>query len=229
MNRPSTTLVLLLSLILSQLPMAATALAETRYISDQLVVSVRSEASNNYKTLDSLRTDTPVEVLKDAGAFVQVKTEKGIVGYIPDQYVTKNIPKSIQISELTRQLSELQSQLETLRQEQQKTPAAEDADQTDIAAVRNELKQTKLELEKISSDYKTLRESSQDVMTLMASYEAQTEENLRLSKEVAVLQKENNSFHRSNMVQWFLAGGAVFFFGWLIGKISRRKRGYTRF
>jgi SH3 domain protein len=103
------------------------------------------------------------------------------------------------------------------------------SEQQDIAAIRNELKQTKLELEKVSSEYKTLRESSEDILNLMTTYEAQTEENYRLSSELAVLQKENNNFHRSNMVQWFLAGGAVFFFGWLIGKISRRKRGFTRF
>ena len=223
----SSTVTLLLSLTLL-LPVSA-ALAETRYISDQLVVSLRSEPSKNFQTLDNLRTDTPVEVLKDAGAYVQVKTAKGIIGFIPDQYVTKNIPKSQQISELTRQLAELQAQLEKERAEWQKNSGPLTAEKSDFDAISKELKQTKLELEKVSSDYKTLSESSQDVLNLMSTYEAQTEENLRLSNEVAVLQKENNSFHRSNMVQWFLAGGAVFFFGWLIGKISRRKRGFNRF
>ncbi len=225
LSSPTVTLLLSLSLLLP----ATAALAETRYISDQLVVSVRSDTGSNYKSLESLRTDTPVEVLKDAGAFVQVKTEKGIVGYIPDQYVTQNIPKSRQISELTRQLAELQAQHEKERAAWQKSAGPMTSEQSDVEALSQELQQTKLELEKVSSDYKTLREGSQDVLNLMSSYEAQTEDNLRLSHEVAVLQKENNSFHRSNMIQWFLAGGAVFFFGWLIGKISRRKRGYTRF
>jgi len=225
MKITSIPLIIILALVLHT-PMV---LAETRYISDQLVVNVRTATGNDYKSLENLPTDSPVEVLKEVAGFVQVKTEKGTIGFIPNQYVSKNIPKSIQISELTRQLTELQTQLENERQEYQKSSKSANSGQQDFAAVSNELRQTKLELEKVSSDYKTLRESSADVIDLMTGYETQTEEILRLSNEVAVLQKENNNFHRSNMVQWFLAGGAVFFFGWLIGKISRRKRGFARF
>jgi SH3 domain protein len=225
MNISAFTVALALAFLLP----ASAALAETRYITDQLLVTVRSDTSKDFKSLENLQTDTPVEVLKVEGAFVQVKTAKGNTGYIPSQYVSKNIPKPIQISKLTQQVTALQAQLEKERQEYQKNSAAANSEQRNIAAITSELQQTKLELEKISSDYKTLRESSEDVLNLMTTAETLTEENYRLSNELAVLQKENNNFHRSNMVQWFLAGGGVFFFGWLIGKISRRKRGFERF
>ncbi len=50
----TTVVCLLLSLVLL---LPGLALAETRYISDQLVVTVRSSTGKNYKVLEKLRTD----------------------------------------------------------------------------------------------------------------------------------------------------------------------------
>ena len=41
---------------------------------------------------------------------------------------------------------------------------------------------------------------------------------------VAVFSEKNEKLIAARMVKWFLAGGGVFFFGWIIGKISRKKR-----
>lgn len=206
----------------------STALAETRYIADQLVVTVRSSTGKNYQILEKLRTDTPVTVLKDDGSFIQVKTKKGNTGYIRSEYVSKNLPKPIRIAELKKQVEKLEQQLEKERLACLDNTELASSGQAKIDAISKDLLLTKQELEKVSSDYKTLLGSSKDVLDLMTAYEDQSEENSRLSSELAVLQDENKNFHRSNMIQWFLAGGAVFFFGWLAGKISRRKRGFSR-
>lgn len=206
----------------------STALAETRYIADQLVVTVRSSTGKNYQILEKLRTDTPVTVLKDDGSFIQVKTKKGNTGYIRSEYVSKNLPKPIRIAELKKQVEKLEQQLEKERLACLDNTELASSGQAKIDAISKDLLLTKQELEKVSSDYKTLLGSSKDVLDLMTAYEGQSEENSRLSSELAVLQDENKNFHRSNMIQWFLAGGAVFFFGWLAGKISRRKRGFSR-
>ena len=206
----------------------STALAETRYIADQLVVTVRSSTGKNYQILEKLRTDTPVTVLKDDGSFIQVKTKKGNTGYIRSEYVSKNLPKPIRIAELKKQVEKLEQQLEKERLACLDNTELASSGQAKIDAISKDLLLTKQELEKVSSDYKTLLGSSKDVLDLMTAYEDQSEENSRLSSELAVLQYENKNFHRSNMIQWFLAGGAVFFFGWLAGKISRRKRGFSR-
>ena len=108
----TTVVCVLLSLVLL---LPGLALAETRYISDQLVVTVRSSTGKNYKVLEKLRTDVPVEVLKDDGSFVKVKTKKGNSGYIRSEYVSKKTPKPIRIKELQQQLDKLQAKLEQER------------------------------------------------------------------------------------------------------------------
>ena len=66
---------------------AAAAMAETRYVSDLLVVTVRSAKGNSYETLETLITGTPVEILEEDNTYVKVLTPKGSEGYILKQYI----------------------------------------------------------------------------------------------------------------------------------------------
>ncbi|MFC1827168.1 hypothetical protein ACFLZQ_04480, partial [Thermodesulfobacteriota bacterium] len=50
------------------------------------------------------------------------------------------------------------------------------------------------------------------------------QENKKLTSGIKVLQEKNDEIADSRMIKWFLAGGGVFFFGWIIGRISRKKR-----
>ncbi len=59
--------------------MVSSAYAETRYISDQLIVTVRSGKGNQYKILETLPTSTPVEVLEEDKTYVKVVTQKGVL------------------------------------------------------------------------------------------------------------------------------------------------------
>jgi SH3 domain protein len=53
--------------------------------------------------------------------------------------------------------------------------------------------------------------------------------NEKLSSKVQLLNAENSELKRTGMIKWFLAGGGVLLFGWIIGRISRKKRaGFKR-
>jgi len=49
-------------------------------------------------------------------------------------------------------------------------------------------------------------------------------ENVKLTSTVRELTEENTDLNRNQSVRWFLAGAGVLLFGWLIGRISRKKR-----
>ncbi len=222
--RLASSLLFLLTLILAS-PVAA----ETRYISDHLIVTVRDNTSRNHQVLETLETGTAVEVLGVEGNFFHVRTEKGTEGYISAQYVTKQIPKATQIANLKKQLSSLQNELASYQQDSSTTSNQIANAKRQIASLNEELAQKEQELEKLTNDYNSLFERSETALELADTHDLLTEENNRLSSELAVLQEENKSFHRSNMIQWFLAGGGVFLVGWLAGKVSRKKRNYSRF
>lgn len=211
------------------LTVAVTTYADTRYISDQLVVTVRSNKTKIYTVLATLRTANPVEVLEEDANFLKIRTAKGVVGFIRKQYVTRTIPKAIQIAQLKKQQATLKKQLQQQQLKVQKTSGVATASQSEIEQLTNDLKQTRQQLEKVSRDYEQLKKRSENVINLTTERDQLREENARITSQLTVLQEENKGFHRSNMIQWFLAGGGVFLVGWLIGKISRKKRGYGRF
>jgi len=214
---------------LSLLLIATAGFAETRYISDVLVVTVRSNTGNNYQTVDNLKTATPVEVLGEDQTYVKVRTPEGKVGYILRQYVTKELPKAVQIDRLEKETAALKEQLQQQQQSSADKLANADANLAKIEELQKQLQVANDDLDKVKNEYDSLLQNSQNVVSLSTENEDLIEQNKQLNNELVVLREENRNFHRSNMIQWFLAGGGVFFGGWIIGKISRKKqRGFSR-
>ncbi|MBW2452484.1 MAG: SH3 domain-containing protein, partial [Deltaproteobacteria bacterium] len=86
---------------------AATVRAETRYISDRMVVSLRDQPQDNANVVTYLRSDTPIEVLSESGEYVKVETGNGEVGFIKQNYVSDTLPKSLQIERLQKERNAL--------------------------------------------------------------------------------------------------------------------------
>jgi len=206
------------------LAIASSLWAETRYISDQLLVTVRSGKGNQYKVLETLSTSTPVTVLEEDQNYVKVITAKGVEGYILRHYVTTSLPRSTQIKRLKKEIASLQQQLETQQQEIQAYLDQSASRKTQLNELSTQLDQTRQSLEKQEVKYKTLLSNSENVLSLTEESQHLVEENNLLNSELLILREENQNFHRSNMIQWFLAGAAVFLGGWIIGKISRKKQ-----
>ena len=198
--------------------------AETRYISDQLIVTVRSGKGNQYKILETLPTSSPVNVLEEDKNYVKVITQKGTEGYIQRHYVTKTLPKKTQIKQLTKEIAALQQQLETQHQSVSTFQDATGEMKNQITELSTQLDQAQLTLKTKEDEYQALLNKSDNVLELSSENEQLVEENNMLDSELLVLREENQNFHRSNMIQWFLAGAGVFLGGWIIGKISRKKR-----
>ena len=211
------------------LVMATFSFAETRYVSDHLVVTVRSNKTDNYQVLATLGTASAVDILNEDANYLKVRTSKGVEGYIRKQYITKALPKSLQIATLEKQKAALENELAQQQQNLKATSGLANTHQAENDQLTGDLKQTKQQLEKLSSDYTALLESSGNVINLGIERDQLLEENLKISNQLIVLQEENKDFHRTNMIQWFLAGGGVLLVGWLLGKVSRKQRNYSRF
>jgi SH3 domain protein len=209
--------------------LASTAMAETLYVSDVLVVTVRDSKSNNYKTLETIQTNTPIEVLDQDSKFIRGKTPKGTVGFILKQYLTPNTPKTITIQRLEKELAKTQAALKKEQQRYQTDLGETDQLRAKVEELTTKLNTSGTELVNVQTAFKELTEDAQNVVELSEKNHQLTSENKQISQELQTLKKENDNFHRTNMIQWFIAGAAVFFGGWLIGKISRQKqRGFSR-
>jgi SH3 domain protein len=213
------------------------AAAETAYVSDQLVITLRRGKSTEYQILKTLKTGTPMEVLEktEGDNYVKVRLESGEEGYVLAQYLTDETPKSVIISRLEKQVEKIREQLAQAKaklaessQELNTVQEKQSQKEAGLTGSINELNQAlttaKEDLRLVTEKYDTLRENSGKVVEITDELEGLKKINAKLSSEVRSLTAENSQLSRTGAIKWFLAGGGVFLFGWIIGKISRKKQ-----
>ena len=110
----SRTLLALLLLLVSISPCVSDGFAETGYVSDMLILSLREGPGRQYNILNTLRSNTAVEILEKQGNYFKVKTEPGDVGWVERRYITPEIPKTITIERLQKKMEILVQQKEVL-------------------------------------------------------------------------------------------------------------------
>lgn len=215
----------------------AIASAETLYVTDQIVITVRRGASNEHAIIKTIKTDTPLEVLEhvEGGKYAKVRLTSGEEGYVLVQYLTDNIPKTQIISRLEKEVEKLRNTLEDvenkrnqlaedLKNIQEETSSKSEESESYAAELESELLKTRHELQSLSETYATLLEKSDKIMEITSERDSLLGSNRQLTAEVRLLNEEKSSLMRSGMIKWFVAGGVVFFFGWFIGIISRKKK-----
>jgi len=214
----------LLFLFLLVLIVATPALAETRYVVDQIVVNFRDGKGKEASTIKNLRTGTVLEVLDEDATHVKARIKSGEEGYILKQYVTKKIPSAQVIAQLERDLAQAKKELEQLKKTSSASIELKNSAENELAELDKTLVKTRQDLSLLKKKHEELRFKSEHIVQLAEEKELLDAEHSALSAEVQLLRKENEGFQRSNAIRWFLAGGGVFLFGWLIGKISRKNR-----
>jgi SH3 domain protein len=204
----------------SALPVAA----DTRYVSDRLIITVRDGKGPGAAPLTTIPTDEPVEVLEEDAQFLRIRTKEGLVGFVQAQYITKDTPKSIIIDRLEKEVDRLKGRMEELKAAQ--SPQAQELESLRERAqsLEKTLAETQSEVRSALEKYNTLAENSGRVVEITAERDLLQEENQRLAAEQATLEEENTQLLRRGMIEWFLAGAGVFVVGWIIGKVSRKQR-----
>lgn len=209
--------------------------AETRYISDQLVVSVRELPQNSSETIVYLKTDTPVEVLDVGEEYIKVKTTNGEIGYIRKSYLTKNLPKTTVINRLTRENQALKERAQEMERRYNEASSKGDEAQKKILSeledlrfqadkLRKDLVKSENELEERTQAYETLRKNAENIIDITTERDQLRLSHAELTTAVTTLEEERKEQLKKETTQWFLSGAGVLFFGWIIGKFSKSRR-----
>ena len=209
--------------------------AETRYISDQLVVSLREQPLDGSETIVYLKTDTPVEVLEVGEQYIQVKTKNGEIGYIQKSYLTEKTPKATVNSRLTRENEGLKERIQELEKqyreafskgdEAQKKILSELEDaRLQIAELDKALLKSETELAERTQAYEALKKNSENIIDITAERDRLRLSHEELTTAVTSLDEERKELLKKETIQWFLTGAGVLFLGWVIGKFSRSRR-----
>ena len=187
------------------LTVALPAHAESRYVTDQILVALRPAQDDTAPPLEYLATGTRVEVVENLGTFLKIKSASGTVGFARSKYFLTTPPAGA-----TAATAGVQEQLTAALQRN-----------AELSAEVERLKSAPSDLAKPAN--------SQELEKSRAETAALLQERDRLQQEVDRLKEtgKNSTFPALSgisQLQWFLAGGAILLLGWFAGKSSRSKR-----
>ncbi len=94
-----------------------TAHSETRYVTDELNLSLYELINSKGKLLKRLKSGTELELLSEEGFFAEVRTKDGTVGWTKAGFLIKSKPARALVIELTAENNELKENLKAKEQQ----------------------------------------------------------------------------------------------------------------
>ena len=222
-------------LLLSIVVLSSSVMADTRYVDDLLVITLRQGKSSKHRILRTLKTGTALEVLEEDESYLKVRTADGLEGFVLRQYISTSPPKKQLIKRLEGKNKDLQQKItqfdktnDDLKAQigvMQENHAQELLELTGRSSLTEEaLQQIQQEQEVLAENYSTLLAQSENVVAIAEERDQLLIDKSKLTSEVTALRNQNEELSDTRMIKWLLAGGGLLLVGWIIGKISRKKR-----
>jgi SH3 domain protein len=209
--------------------------ADTRYVSDRLIISVRDGQDQNAAVLGYLETAAPVEILEEKKDFLKIRTEDGIEGWVRAQYIVSEKPKSLIIDNLKNEIEALNKEIHTIKNEEDSASntlsKTNKMYQENIEELKEEVNinqkfaaKAKIDFIQLDEKYKNLLKNSKNTEGLIEEVEKLKKLNAELNTEVKSLRKDRKNPLKSNTIQSFLAGAGVLLFGFILGGSVKKKK-----
>jgi SH3 domain protein len=208
---------LILTLLLSLV--AGVAGAQTRYVTDDLEVTLRSGQSTRNSIVRMLKSGTALEVLETdaASGYTKVRVRGGTEGWVLTRFLVSQPVAKDRLPQVEQELASLREQLAALRD----TASAAAGENADLIAERDQYR----------SDYERTAQELEDLRAKAANVLQVDQQNQRLKTRVDSLQGEvdrlsleNDELSSKRTLEWFVVGASVLFVGVLLGLILPRLR-----
>lgn len=197
-------------------------LAETRYVSDELTVYVRSGPGTQFKILRGLKSGRALEIAgSEQGGWLPVRLENDSTGYVLAHQVKRSPVAKAQLASALAERDKLRKRVDDLK-EQLSSSTSEGRKKSDAHG-------------KLLAEYDALQARFQKLeRTSKRAVEIESE-NTRLANQVSALESERNrlrlevdQLRGSSNRDWFIAGAGVILLGVVLGliipKINWRRR-----
>lgn len=199
------------------------ALGQTRYVSDDIPVTLRTGPSLENRIVRNLSAGARVELLEqneDAGYSRIRVAGDGTEGWILSRYLS---PQPIARERLAAAERDLGSARERVRE----LEAEVDALSEELGLVRGELETAKSANSEVTRELRDIRDASANAIALREQNEELRRRVAASDQQISRLSMENRELQSDGRQGWFMVGAGVLFGGILIGLIApsfKRKR-----
>jgi len=201
------------------LALTGNALAETRYVSDKLEITMRSGKGNSYSITRMLGSGTQVEVLEidKSKGYSRVRTKSGKEGWVLSRYLMRSQAARDRLAAAEKKLAELE--LEKRKLETTMTALSDEKN-----TLNSKLSSLDGESRKVSQELTEIRRTASSALAIDSENKELKGRVVSLERELQTVQQENEGLKDRTARDWFMVGAAVVLLGIIVGLIIPRIR-----
>ena len=199
--------------------LAGPLMAETRYVSDTLEITMRSGKGTSYGITRMLRSGTQVEVLEvdKKSGYTNVRTKSGKEGWVLTRFLMNTPAARDRLAAAEKKLAELEldnRKLETTLTALKQEKASLNKNLGNLDNQSRKVSQELAEIKRTASSALAIDSENKDLKSRLVS----------LERQLQTLQQENEGLKDRTARDWFMVGAAVVLLGIIVGLIIPRIR-----
>lgn len=198
---------------------AGNALAETRYVSDMLEITMRSGKSTSHGIIRMLRSGTPVEVIevdKDSG-YTHVRARNGKEGWVLTRFLMNEQAARERLAAAEKRAAELEL-------ENRKMMTAVQSIKEEMGGLQSTRSDLEGENRKVSQELAEIRRTASSALALDSENKELKSRLVSLERNQQTLRQENENLRDRTARDWFMVGAGVVLLGIIVGLIIPRIR-----
>ena len=203
------------SIFLLFLPM--TLYAETKYVTENLEITLRRGPGTEYKITNMIKAGTPVTVLEETEEWTRVQLDDDKDGWVLTRFLQSKVPDTVTLEKLQKTYSALKDEADALRDENRALMEKSETLSAELSRRQNEFGA-------LNTTYETLKNESADFLELQANHEKVVAELSETKEKIGQLESELSSVYNDKRMNWVLVGAGVLLIGIIIGFITKPQR-----
>ncbi|MDX2457956.1 MAG: TIGR04211 family SH3 domain-containing protein [Gammaproteobacteria bacterium] len=201
------------------LMLTGNAVAETRYISDTLEITMRSGKGTNFGITRMLRSGTAVQVLAvdDKSGYTQVRTKSGKEGWVLSRFLMNGQAARERLATAEKNLAELEL-------ENRKLTTAMATLTEEKGGLEANLQELEGQSRGVSQELSEIKRTASSALTIDSENKELKGRMVSLERQLQTVQQENEALKDRTARDWFMVGAAVILLGILVGLIIPKIR-----
>lgn len=210
------------AILLSMSLLGLDAGAQTRYVSDELVITFRTGPGSEFQITRNLTSGDRVEVLEELPdeGYSRVRLPDGSEGWVLSRYLQPEPTAAQLLSAANRDLAATKNRADELAQRVSELEAQ-------LASTQQTLSESQSSSRKMQTELSDIRSASAGAIETQNQNEELRQRVAELTSQADVAEMEIDELRRRERQNWFIVGAAVLFGGIVIGLVApslRRRR-----
>ena len=203
--------------------LATQAVAETRYVSDELEITLRVGASTKQRIISMLKSGTEIEVLSvdKRSGYSKIRTPNGKTGFVLSRFLMDQPSARELVITLNDKIQELQAEPEQIRSRLSQL-------QEEYAKLQKDHEKVVNDKNSITQELAGIRQTAANAINIANERSELRKQLVKLKTQAADLQHTNRELSNNRDQNWFMIGAGVvlgsIFIGWLLPYMRFKRR-----